>query len=193
MYARTRRPSASTFGTRARAMLPKPTRPSVCPRSRGRPGSDFEAPAPFARRAVKADDPPCARKEQGQRMVRNLRGAEVGHVRDEDPELGGTVDWNVVDPYAVSRDDAASRGGLECGGRNTLPVRENGVGFRRHRDDLVFAPRFRDEKLCVGFRENPPLDVERRPGVVGDENGAAHSLAVVQSHTMRFDKRRVVR
>jgi hypothetical protein len=108
-------------------------------------------------------------------MIGNLRAAEVGDVGDQDPELRCTADRNVVDPDAVARDDATARGGVECGEGDTLPVRENGVSFGRHRDDLVFDPGFCDEKLCVGFGQDAAFDVERRPGVVGDENGATHS------------------
>jgi hypothetical protein len=63
-------------------------------------------------------------------MVGDLINAEVGHVRHENAEGRGMGDGDVVQAYAVPRDDEAARCRVEGLRWNRLPVGENRIGVR---------------------------------------------------------------
>ena len=158
-------------------MLPKPTSPSVCSASRGRPGT-VEPPRALARLARVPHHPPRAGEHERHRVVRHLLQAEVGDVDDEDPELGRVIDRDVVEADPVARDDEAAARDVERLGGHPLPVGQDRVAAVGERDELVRLAGLGHDELGTDLAEDPALDVERRPRVVGHEHSRGHCLNV---------------
>src|SRR5207244_2531019 len=91
---------------------------------------------------------------------------------DEDSKRGCPFDRDVVDADAVAGDDEASGRRLERLRRQLPPVRQDRVDAACKLDELGLGTGGRLEQLRPG--EHRPLDLERRPGVVGDEDATPH-------------------
>lgn len=108
-------------------------------------------------------------------MVGHLFQAEVRHVRHEDAELGGVVDRDVVETNPIPGDKQAAGRGVERLWGHALPVGQDRIGVGRERHELVVPSTVGNDEFGPYLSEDAPLDVERRPRVVGDKNSRRHA------------------
>ena len=93
----------------SRPMRPKPTTPSVLPRS----SESLEClllPSPILHLGVRQGDRPGQREHQRARVLRDTDAGGRGRVHDEDATRTGRVEVDVVDPGSRARNDAEVRG-----------------------------------------------------------------------------------
>ena len=109
-------------------------------------------------------------EDRCQRVLGDLGQAVVRDVGDDDAPGRGVGDVDVVETDPETGDDPAPRRRVEHGRGDPGPVGHDGVDAAGglHQRRLVHGGR--RSKLGSRGRELGPLDVEIRPGVVGDEN-----------------------
>ena len=131
-------PKAAARTATCRAMLPKPTRPSVRPtrRNSGLPGGT--RPGAGAHQAVVERDLARAREQQRHRVLGDFLDAVGGVVGDDDAGARGGIEVDRVHADAVAGDDPALRHLRHHLGRDRAGIGvEQSVAIRRLREELL--------------------------------------------------------
>ena len=132
------------------------------------------APRDALSRVVEQHDAPVPRQQQREDVVRHLVDAVVGHVGDDDAELGGSRDVYVVDADAVASDDDAPLGGAHDLLGHLLEAGQDAVDVTRQRDERLLAAVGGDDELGADLGEHGALRLDARPDVVGNQHFFRH-------------------
>ncbi len=178
---------ARALGKRARAMRPKPTRPSVAPASRFMGGAALSRYSPALVRALKKATF-RAGQDESQRMVRHFRHAIIGDIADGNVQFGRRFDADVVQADAEPGDEPAPRRGPDHAFGDVGPAGPDRIRVAGQFDQrrLIALRRFDD--FGPDPAENAAFDGTIGPSPVGDEDAelSAHDRpafgAIALSH-----------
>ena len=118
-------------------------------------------PAPVPHGPVEHGELLRAGQQQQHRLVRDLRLAEVGEMRDHDPVVRRRRDVECVQPHPVADDELALRHRLHHPPRDLRRRHEDRLRIFHVRDQLVLARRARRDEPAPSPFDDALFDLER--------------------------------